>query len=394
MRGWWQEISGLVLPAACGGCGAPRTPLCEECAQELHGSATRLARPVPAPVGLPEVSVAAPYADAVRALLIAHKERGALGLARPLGVALAGAVRMAAATAGGTAGPLLLVPVPSARRAVRARGHDAVRRLALAAARELRRQGIEAWVLPALRQQRAIADQSGLTALQRAENLAGALGVVPGAWRLLAGGRTVLVDDVMTTGASLAEAARAIRSAGEAAGGEGSSRGGEASDTMQISMVEAARAASAGGLPQAPPQDALRSRGQAHSGGRGVSGPGSAWRPRTSEPAGRSDRRGWPVRPGQPGRPGPSAGPGPFGDRSTSWGMETRTEDDEAPPGSIGDGGLSAVPVTSSLRGGPFESAGEPWIARNRIETVETGALGGITQLCAAVVAAPSVPLK
>lgn len=210
MRGWWQEIAGLVLPAVCGGCGAPRTPLCEECAHELYGSAARRARPTPEPRGLPAVYAAAPYADEVRALLIAHKERGALGLAHPLGLALAGAVSAVALTGRGAVGPLLLVPVPSARRAVRARGHDPTRRIALAAARELRRGGCEARVLPVLRQQREVLDQAGLTAAQRAQNLAGALELVPGARRLLAGGRAVLVDDVMTTGASLAEGARVI----------------------------------------------------------------------------------------------------------------------------------------------------------------------------------------
>ena len=68
-------------------------------------------------------------------------------------------------------------------------------------------------MLPVLRQRRAVADQSGLTARERVANLAGALEVVAGGGRLLEGGRAVLVDDLMTTGASLAEAARALRAA-------------------------------------------------------------------------------------------------------------------------------------------------------------------------------------
>lgn len=110
--------------------------------------------------------------------------------------------------------PLALVPVPSARRAVRARGHDAVRRVAVAAARELRRGGAAVRVAPVLRQRRAVADQAGLDARQRQANMAGALEVLPGGVRLLEGARVVLVDDLMTTGASLAEAARALDEAG------------------------------------------------------------------------------------------------------------------------------------------------------------------------------------
>ncbi|MFD3837742.1 ComF family protein [Streptomyces sp. NPDC058642] len=108
---------------------------------------------------------------------------------------------------------VLLVPVPSARRVVGARGHDPARRIAFAAAGELRRGGVAARVVCALRQRRAVADQSGLDSRERLENLAGALEVVPGGGRLLLGGPVVLVDDLMTTGASLAEAARAVRAA-------------------------------------------------------------------------------------------------------------------------------------------------------------------------------------
>ncbi|MGW0513424.1 ComF family protein [Streptomyces olivaceoviridis] len=241
MRGWWQDLTDLVLPADCAGCGAPRTALCPRCRATLHGSAARRVRPVPEPAGLPVVHAVAPYAAEVRALLLAHKERGALTLTGALGTALAGAVRASLGADGGAGvrpgggahagadrgahagagsarwpgrGPVLLVPVPSARWAVRARGHDPVRRMALAAAGELRRTGTAARVAAVLRQRRAVADQAGLDARRRLENLAGALEVSPGGGRLLGAGPVVLVDDLMTTGASLAEAARALREAG------------------------------------------------------------------------------------------------------------------------------------------------------------------------------------
>ena len=196
--------------------------LCPECRAALSGAVPSRVRPASEPPGLPVVHAAARYEDAVRAVLLAHKERGALALAAPLGVALAGAVRAGVREAGargvvagadrGRAGaPVLLVPVPSSRGVVRARGHDPARRIALAAAGELRRGGTPARAVGVLRQGRAVADQSGLNSRQRLDNLAGALVVAPGGALLLSGGQVVLVDDLMTTGASLAEAARAVR---------------------------------------------------------------------------------------------------------------------------------------------------------------------------------------
>ncbi|MBX9366087.1 ComF family protein [Streptomyces sp. WAC04114] len=230
MRGWWQDLTDLVLPGECGGCGVLRTVLCARCRAVLCGSAVHRVRPVPEPPGLPVVHAAARYADEVRATLLAHKERGALALAGPLGVALAGAVRtgLRAASASAEAGvawprggraPVLLVPVPSGRRSVRARGHDPARRIALAAAGELRRRGVSARMAGVLRQRRTVADQSGLNSWQRLDNLAGALAVAPAGARLLSAGPVVLVDDVMTTGASLAEAARAVRAVSARPGG-------------------------------------------------------------------------------------------------------------------------------------------------------------------------------
>ncbi|MFF0729107.1 ComF family protein [Streptomyces sp. NPDC004134] len=275
MRGTGRELAGLMLPAGCAGCGAGRGvgALCAGCAAELTAGAVRRVAPRPRPPGLPPVYAAMAYAGAARSALLAHKERGALRLARPLGAALAAGVRaaeagrcarggagartrgggFAAAVCGGRdartdhgdGGPALsgdpgvqaagrarrrgrvrvcgaggervvLVPVPSARGAVVRRGHDPVRRLALVAAERLRRGGIRAELLPVLRQRRAVADQAGLGAAARRRNVSGALEVVRGgALRLGAPGcRVVLVDDVLTTGASLAEAARAVRAAG------------------------------------------------------------------------------------------------------------------------------------------------------------------------------------
>ncbi|MFR9673915.1 ComF family protein [Streptomyces sp. TR06-5] len=225
MRALWQELTDLVMPGCCAGCGAAaaRRRVCGPCRDFLARAVARRVRPAAAPAGLPSVHACLGYADEVRALLLAHKERGALPLAQPLGVVLARAVRAAAAlpVRSGPAVPWVLVPVPSARRAVAARGHDPVRRMALGAAAALRRSGTPARVLPALRRARPVADQAGLSAPERAANLHGALEAVPACGASLAPESAapppvVLVDDLITTGASLAEAARALRECGGA----------------------------------------------------------------------------------------------------------------------------------------------------------------------------------
>ncbi|MGP4114795.1 ComF family protein [Streptomyces sp. 4N509B] len=221
MRGWWEEVCGLVLPTACAGCGAGRVVLCEPCRRELCEGPARRFRPVPEPRGLPPVFAATDYADRARAVLLAHKERGVLALAVPLGRALATSVRAVCAAVAarrrcavppGGGGVLSLVPVPSARQATARRGHDPVRRIALVAAGVLRREGAAVRVRSVLRQRRGVVDQSGLGAGERRGNLAGALVVAPGA--LGADEPVLLVDDLVTTGASLTEAARVVTAAG------------------------------------------------------------------------------------------------------------------------------------------------------------------------------------
>ena len=68
-------------------------------------------------------------------------------------------------------------------------------------------------VAPVLRLARATADQAGLDAVGRAANLAGAMVVRPGAG-VLGSHAVLVVDDVVTTGSTLAEAVRAVRSTG------------------------------------------------------------------------------------------------------------------------------------------------------------------------------------
>jgi predicted amidophosphoribosyltransferase len=193
----------LVLPRFCSGCDLPGAGLCHGCRQLLRGPARGLVRPTPCPPGLPPVVALLAYDGVARRLLVAHKERGRLALTAPLGHGLA-----TAALGLGT-DPVVLCPVPSSRAAVRQRGQDHAMRLAAATAGSLRRRGVAAGAHRLLVPARAVQDQSGLTTAQRAVNLAGALRA-----RGPTGTPVLVVDDVMTTGATLVEATRALTAYG------------------------------------------------------------------------------------------------------------------------------------------------------------------------------------
>ncbi len=213
----------LLLGGRCASCGRPGGVLCRPCRDLLLLEAP-LARcetsPHPCPPGLLPVWSCGRYSGPLRALLLAHKEQGRHQLAGPLGALLAASVA-GLLDAGGVApdGVLVLVPAPSRPAAVRARGRDAMRALVRAAARELDRGGVPARAVPLLATRAGVADQSGLDVAARAANLHGALRVRPGPLRRLAGGvlgiaGAVVCDDVVTTGATLLEAQRALLAVG------------------------------------------------------------------------------------------------------------------------------------------------------------------------------------
>jgi predicted amidophosphoribosyltransferase len=210
----------LLLGSTCVGCARPGRLLCESCADGLDPHPAP-AWPSPAPPGLSDPWAATTYAGTVRAMIVGHKERRLLALASPLGVLLAEAVRAALddlAPRAVSQAPVLLVPVPSRSVSVRQRGHAPTTSLTRVAAARLAELGRPARCTPLLRTRPGVADQSGLDAGARADNLAGAFRVHAPALRALArSGRAVHVvvcDDVLTTGATAAEAQRALRAVG------------------------------------------------------------------------------------------------------------------------------------------------------------------------------------
>ena len=209
-----DPIGDLLLGGRCVGCERPGRVLCRSCAALLPHTAVPT-WPSPTPEGLAATFAGAAYDGLVRAVVLAHKERGVLALAGPLGRLLAGA---AAAAVEEAAGPVVLVPVPSRRSSVRSRGHDPTWEMTRRAAAELRVAGRPADAAPLLRLRPGVRDQAGLDREERRTNLDGSMRCATRGVVRLARSRprahVVVCDDVLTTGATAREAQRALEAVG------------------------------------------------------------------------------------------------------------------------------------------------------------------------------------
>ncbi len=198
----------LLLPPTCPGCGHEGTLLCPTCVRPLR---RRLAEPPGVPLGLrsrlpagvAQLEWLASYTGTTRAALHALKYQGVRSLAEPLGILLA--ARWARAGRGGD----VLVPVPLHRDRLHDRGYDQAELLAVAAGRRLRLP-----VVSALGRGEATSAQHALGRGARAANVGHAFVVTPHAAPLIDGPWVVIVDDILTTGATTGACAMALRAAG------------------------------------------------------------------------------------------------------------------------------------------------------------------------------------
>lgn len=174
--------------------------------------------PDPAPPGLPGCHAWGRYTGPLRVGIRAWKDGGRRDLDQALARLLMAAMGAALGEPGWPSGPVLVVPAPSSARAERLRGDRPLERVALLALEGLggahRDGALPVGPLPALYHRRAVADQAVLGAAGRFANLHAAMAVTHRSAGLVRGRRCLLVDDVLTTGSTLAEAARALRDAG------------------------------------------------------------------------------------------------------------------------------------------------------------------------------------
>lgn len=201
----------LAFPPRCASCSAPgRAPLCAACEHAVRWLCDPCCARCGSPAGFEtdecrdcrepapafrRARAAAAYAGPARDALVAFKLLGERRAARRLAAWMLEA-------AGALEGDAVAF-VPATRASVAARGFNPAEELARRVAR-----GLGLPVVPLLRKVRETADQAGLGRAARRGNLRGAFRARPAPPRVL------LVDDVLTTGATADACARALRRAG------------------------------------------------------------------------------------------------------------------------------------------------------------------------------------
>ncbi len=200
----------LALPPVCAGCGVEGQPLCRECrpaldARRALAPGTQIGLLDGPPDPLVRLEWCAPFAGVARRALHTIKYAGERRLAIPLGDAVAARW----ARAGGPADVVVPVPVHASRR--RERGYDQAELIAATTARRL---GVPE--VAAVERVRATTAQYRLDRRHRAANVADAFAIRRGVEAWVAGRHVLLVDDVVTTGATLAATARVLLEAGAA----------------------------------------------------------------------------------------------------------------------------------------------------------------------------------
>lgn len=203
----WRSVLNFILPARCVGCRAPGDYLCANCLAKLPPPIDQRAENV---ISLFE------YDDVrVKKLIWRLKYHGRTALAEPLGAlmyeSLLNLLSDWQAYHPGSSERWLVMPIPLSPQRARRRGYNQAEKLArYLVAGHLDLYELDTSALIKIKEtatQVSVRDRA-----QRLKNLQGAFAVTKP--ERVSGRRVVLVDDVTTTGATLAEARRVLKAAG------------------------------------------------------------------------------------------------------------------------------------------------------------------------------------
>ena len=192
-----HALQELIFPVRCLGCSALGLSICSNCRRSWH---PHIFRTVSRSAPYFPIYSSIEYSPIAGKVLLAAKERGLIQADELILHALKRSLFHCVQDEGVG----MLIPIPSRPSVARLRGRQFIL--------ELSRKLTASTHLPTfenLTHTRKVRDQSSLDAKARVENLAGSMK----AMRYLSG-KAILIDDLVTTGATLAEAARALREEG------------------------------------------------------------------------------------------------------------------------------------------------------------------------------------
>ena len=192
----FSELSQLIFPTRCYGCNAIGLSICTLCRREWipHYYKTQ--------TSALSVHSALIYSPTASKIILAAKENGLQGADDLLIEAIIHVLNKARLDKA----YFTLVPIPSSRQSQRGRGRSFIVDLTKTISKHT---GIA--VNDCLQASRRVSDQSGLTRVERISNMKGAFSLKSGS---ILRGDAIVIDDVVTTGATLQEAARALNSQG------------------------------------------------------------------------------------------------------------------------------------------------------------------------------------
>ena len=196
-----EQLLNFVLPCPCAICGRPPAALCDSCRAQIRLNLHQVRR------DRLEGWAATEYEATAADLIVAYKDQGFASLSPVMASLLQPALEAALSTTGFAPELVTICPMPSKRSSYLRRGFNPTELFARQAVKKMRMPSAPTDVLRVVGD---VVDQASLDHDGRLANLQGALRA--SVW--FKGRSVILVDDIVTTGASLTEAARAIEEAG------------------------------------------------------------------------------------------------------------------------------------------------------------------------------------
>jgi predicted amidophosphoribosyltransferase len=197
------SLKELIYPNICICCGKTGAKICHNCSKYW------LAKPNKSKVGNNCLFFVTTYDETTSPIILAAKELGSREAVKLIAVSITSSISFAILNLG-LSQPIYLVTIPSQLSEIRRRGRDHIEDLVQEVITQLRQQNIDAIYLPILKPVKKIKDQSDLNGLQRKENMSHAFIVKSSP---ISQSAVILIDDLVTTGASIQEGVRALAEA-------------------------------------------------------------------------------------------------------------------------------------------------------------------------------------